>query len=228
MSNPSIASKLMTLVKGIFGQKETAPAAQPAATGADTTAEARTEEAAAAAADTEKPAAAASGEAVAEQPAEPADPAESGESGESAQPAEPADTVERPAEEEETEKAAEQDKGTVSAEADGEAADDKPELVKPEEKAAIAEELDAAEATTQVASDEVLEKVRKSAAPSADELAVPNYDDLTLPSIRARLRKLTVEQVRDLRAYEVAHGERPEFIKMYDNRIAKLQAESAE
>lgn len=57
---------------------------------------------------------------------------------------------------------------------------------------------------------------------------MPGYDDLTLPSIRARLRKLTIDQVRELRAYEVAHGERPEFIKMYDNRIAKLQSEDQE
>lgn len=55
---------------------------------------------------------------------------------------------------------------------------------------------------------------------------MPTYDELTLPSIRARLRKLTIEQVRDLRAYEVAHEGRSEFIKMYDNRIAKLEAEA--
>ena len=42
-----------------------------------------------------------------------------------------------------------------------------------------------------------------------------------------RLRtEIIIEQVRDLRAYEVAHQSRPEFIKMYDNRIAKLEAEA--
>jgi len=96
----------------------------------------------------------------------------------------------------------------------------------PEEAPAIAEELAAAEAHTTVASDEVLEKVRKGAAPAVEDLAVPTYDELTLPSVRARLRKLTIEQVRDLRAYEVAHGGRTEFIKMYDNRIAKMEAEA--
>lgn len=69
----------------------------------------------------------------------------------------------------------------------------------------------------------MLEKVRKQSAPAAEELPVPGYDGLTLPSIRARLRKLTIDQVRDLRAYEIANAERPEFVKMYDNRIAKLQ-----
>ena len=96
----------------------------------------------------------------------------------------------------------------------------------PEEGAAIAEEIAAAEAHTKVSSDEILERVRKGAAPSLEDLAVPTYDELTLPSVRARLRKLTIEQVRDLRAYEVAHQSRPEFIKMYDNRIAKLEAEA--
>ncbi|MFC7742641.1 hypothetical protein ACFQXA_19290 [Nocardiopsis composta] len=100
------------------------------------------------------------------------------------------------------------------------------ELVQPEEKQAVSEELAENENATQVASEEILEKVRKKAAPSADELPVPGYDGLTLPSIRARLRKLTIEQVRELRAYEVAHQERAEFIRMYDNRIAKLQNEA--
>ncbi|WP_046472356.1 hypothetical protein [Allosalinactinospora lopnorensis] len=163
MSNPSIASKMMTLVKGIFGQK--------------------------------KP--------VAAEPSAPAPAKETTDVRPEAEP-KPEAAEETPAEE-------------TTAEA--------AELLAPEEKTALAEELAVAEAETQASSDEVLEQVRKDAAPEAEELPVPGYDELTLPSIRARLRKLSIEQVRELRAYEVAHQSRQEFIKMYDNRIAKLQSE---
>lgn len=55
------------------------------------------------------------------------------------------------------------------------------------------------------------------------ELPVPNYDELTHASLRARLRKLSAAEVVRLRAYESAHAARPEIIQMYDNRIAKLK-----
>lgn len=54
------------------------------------------------------------------------------------------------------------------------------------------------------------------------DLPVPNYDALTHASLRARLRKLSAEQVKALREYELAHAARPELVTMYDNRLAKL------
>ncbi|MDE3721695.1 protein kinase [Nocardiopsis sp. N85] len=59
---------------------------------------------------------------------------------------------------------------------------------------------------------------------SGADPAVPTYDALPPPSVRARLRELTIAQVRDLRAYEVAHLGRAEFIRMYDDRIAGSEA----
>ena len=73
----------------------------------------------------------------------------------------------------------------------------------------------------------------EKAEPAADaeqapaEAPLPNYDSLTLPSVRARLRKLTVDQVRQLRAYEAAHANRPEFVRMFDNRIKKLEEQQS-
>ncbi|MEO3782472.1 hypothetical protein ABGB12_04015 [Actinocorallia sp. B10E7] len=54
------------------------------------------------------------------------------------------------------------------------------------------------------------------------DLPVPNYDQLTHASLRARLRKLTAEQVEMLREYEAANAGREELITMYGNRLAKL------
>jgi hypothetical protein len=53
---------------------------------------------------------------------------------------------------------------------------------------------------------------------------LPNYDELTVASLRARLRNLSVDQVRELAEYERAHAARPEVITMFERRVAKLEA----
>ena len=53
----------------------------------------------------------------------------------------------------------------------------------------------------------------------------PDYDNLTIASIRARLRNLDAEQIRWLGEYEKAHAARPEVIAMFERRVAKLDAE---
>jgi hypothetical protein len=58
------------------------------------------------------------------------------------------------------------------------------------------------------------------------ELPLANYDALTLASLRARLRNLSVEQLTQLLDYEKAHAARADVISMFERRIVKLQAES--
>ena len=58
---------------------------------------------------------------------------------------------------------------------------------------------------------------------AAADLPVPGYDDLSVASLRARLRTLNVAQVRDLLAYERAHASRANVITMFERRIAKLE-----
>ena len=60
------------------------------------------------------------------------------------------------------------------------------------------------------------------AAAPAGELPVPNYDDLSIASLRARLRNLSAEQLTQLIDYEKAHAARPDVITMFERRIAKL------
>jgi hypothetical protein len=59
---------------------------------------------------------------------------------------------------------------------------------------------------------------------SAASLPVPNYDQATLASLRARLRGLSAAQVGLLHNYEQENAGRPEVLRMYENRIAKLTA----
>ncbi|MDA2810990.1 hypothetical protein O4J56_10115 [Nocardiopsis sp. RSe5-2] len=232
MSNASTVSKLVTMVKGIFGRKEKGgpAAAGPVSAEKPEKPEAPEQAAEPAAADGAAATAAATGDAAGDRSS--TDDAKGEEAGRSEETAE-AET--EPAKADAAESDGSGADGATADTAGAEAAEKaetaqeeggEPErLVEPEEREAVAEELSANADDTQVASDEVLEKVRKDSAPAAEDLPVPNYDEVTLPSVRARLRKLTIDEVRLLRAYEVAHQERPEFIKMYDNRIAKLQSE---
>ncbi len=61
---------------------------------------------------------------------------------------------------------------------------------------------------------------------SAGSAPLPNYDALTVASLRARLRNLDIVQVRQLAEYERAHAGREDVLGMYERRIAKLEAEA--
>jgi hypothetical protein len=55
-----------------------------------------------------------------------------------------------------------------------------------------------------------------------DELPLPDYDHLTLGSLRGRMRSLDLPQLIQIRDYEKAHADRLPIVTMLDNRIAKL------
>ena len=62
------------------------------------------------------------------------------------------------------------------------------------------------------------------AAQTAPGAPLPNYDELSVASLRARLRNMDVTQLRQLAEYESAHAGRADVIAMFERRIAKLQA----
>jgi hypothetical protein len=53
-------------------------------------------------------------------------------------------------------------------------------------------------------------------------LPLANYDELSVASLRARLRNLTNDDLTQLMTYEKAHQDRPEVIKMFQNRLVKM------
>jgi hypothetical protein len=55
---------------------------------------------------------------------------------------------------------------------------------------------------------------------------LPNYDELSVASLRARLRNLDLAQVRQLAEYERAHAARADVVGMFERRIAKLEADA--
>jgi hypothetical protein len=70
--------------------------------------------------------------------------------------------------------------------------------------------------------EEVAEASTAPEVTAHDDLPLPDYDHMTLGSLRGRLRSLTVEDLVTVRAYEKAHADRLPVVTMLDNRIARL------
>ncbi|HEU0102618.1 MAG TPA: hypothetical protein VFR07_09895 [Mycobacteriales bacterium] len=83
------------------------------------------------------------------------------------------------------------------------------------------------------ASASVVETVQRATAGASttavdhDELPLPDYDHMTLGSLRGRLRALSVDQLVQIRTYEKAHADRLPVVTMLDNRIAKLATDAS-
>ena len=56
------------------------------------------------------------------------------------------------------------------------------------------------------------------------ELPIPDFDNISIGSLRARLRNLTVEDLGTLVAWEQEHANRIQVVALLNNRIAKVSA----
>jgi hypothetical protein len=93
----------------------------------------------------------------------------------------------------------------------------------PETVAAEAPAAPETVAAETAATPEVSTGPETAAAPEAGAaLPLPNYDELTIASLRARLRNLSVEQLNELIGYEKEHANREDVISMFERRITKL------
>jgi hypothetical protein len=62
-----------------------------------------------------------------------------------------------------------------------------------------------------------------AAVPQASgALPLANYEELSVASLRARLRNLSNDDLTQLMTYEKEHQNRPEVIKMFQNRLLKM------
>ena len=83
---------------------------------------------------------------------------------------------------------------------------------------AFVQDAPAAQDAPAVAQDEPAVPV----APTAEAPPLPGYDDLSLPSLRARMRVLDAAALRAVLAYEKAHAHRDDVITMFERRLAKI------
>jgi hypothetical protein len=93
-----------------------------------------------------------------------------------------------------------------------------------------AKEVGAPGAATAEADAAVVDAVRTEkipVAPTRDDLPIADFDSVSIPSLRSRLRSLSVADLAMLREYEQAHAHRLPVITMLDNRLAKLAAAEA-
>jgi hypothetical protein len=72
--------------------------------------------------------------------------------------------------------------------------------------------------------EKVTDQLHLAEPTTREDLPIPDFDNITLGSLRARLRSLSVEQLVVLREWEQAHADRLPVITLLDNRIAKLAA----
>jgi hypothetical protein len=66
------------------------------------------------------------------------------------------------------------------------------------------------------------DKATRTAEVPAAEPPLPGYDDLSLPSLRARLRTLDAPAIEAMLAYEKAHARRDDVTTMLERRLAKI------
>jgi hypothetical protein len=92
---------------------------------------------------------------------------------------------------------------------------------------AAAEPAPAAAEPAPAAAEPAADTSAEPSAPRPASLPVPNYDSLTLASLRARLRNLDVSQVRVLFDYEKSNASRADVLTMFERRIAKLDSGEA-
>ena len=98
---------------------------------------------------------------------------------------------------------------------------------------AVAAEAAPAEAVAEAEAPAVTKPARpaakKAAKPKAEakpaaELPLANYDELTVNSLRARMTKLSPDQLTDLIEYEKAHQGRDEVTGMLERRIIRINS----
>lgn len=72
--------------------------------------------------------------------------------------------------------------------------------------------------------EQVTEQLDLDTPTSRDELPIPDFDNISIGSLRARLRSLSLTQLVTLREWEQAHANRLPVVTLLDNRIAKVAA----
>jgi hypothetical protein len=68
-------------------------------------------------------------------------------------------------------------------------------------------------------------KATATAPAAAGALPLNDYDNRTIASVRAGLRNLSLDQLRQLVEYEKSNAGRADFIAMFERRIAKIESE---
>jgi hypothetical protein len=80
----------------------------------------------------------------------------------------------------------------------------------------------AAEVTASTAAGETPERTEPAAADASGPNVLPDYQRMTIPQLRGRLRFLSADDLRALLEWETTHENRPPFVTMLSNRITTV------
>ena len=72
------------------------------------------------------------------------------------------------------------------------------------------------------ATPDVVLSAEAESGPADGPSALPGYPGMSIPQLRGHLRRLTVDDLRLLLAWEITHGDRPPYVTMLTNRIATV------
>ncbi|HEX7657899.1 MAG TPA: lipid droplet-associated protein [Pseudonocardiaceae bacterium] len=118
------------------------------------------------------------------------------------------------------------DRVPLAAVADLDETDEEEEPEPAEDETAEPDESDADVDSAEGAdsADSAESPAHQSARNGTPPAFLPNYPELTVPQLRARLRKLNITDLQRLLRYERTHANRPEFTGMLSRRIATVRA----
>jgi hypothetical protein len=86
-----------------------------------------------------------------------------------------------------------------------------------------AEDVPADTLTDELAAEEVVAEVTAESVDPEEGPVLVGYAEMSIPQLRGKLRFLSLDDLRALLAWEMAHGERPPFVTMLTNRITAVQ-----
>jgi hypothetical protein len=92
-----------------------------------------------------------------------------------------------------------------------------------QEEQALADETGAHEFDVYEGDDDGVDSDETAEADSRPLPEATGYDDLSLPQLRARLRRFSADELAELLEYERTHGNRPSFVGMLTRRIATVR-----
>ena len=98
-------------------------------------------------------------------------------------------------------------------------------VTEPEDLPPLAEDVPADVLVDEVEAEEVQAEATAETVDPDEPPVLDGYAEMSIPQLRGKLRFLSLDDLRALLTWELAHGERPPFVTMLTNRISTVNAE---
>ena len=96
-------------------------------------------------------------------------------------------------------------------------------VTEPEDLPPLAEDVPADVLVDELEAEEVQAEATAETVDPDEPPVLDGYAEMSIPQLRGKLRFLSLDDLRALLSWELAHGERPPFVTMLTNRITAVQ-----